>query len=353
MGPRHDLVDVPARVVVGVDGPGDVLLGTGGGEVLGGGEDRVARVIRVGHAVAVDGDAVLGPGGGLELHPADRAGGRGVEVLAVVGLDGVDRGQHLPRDVVLAAGLHVDGDEERRRPVAVGEQAREVVDRAGERRVGVDGAGPALGDRHAGRAGGEGGHRVRGRRGGRGGRRGLGGGCGGLGRPGRRRWRESASRGGGSPVCLACLVCWRACGLLGLVVGRGGGALGRRVPKLSVPEAGVPVFGAPVLAVVVLAVVVLVVPVECVVPAVLGGTPTVIVAPFGLVPVSPVAVGWSPAGAGQLRPQRRRGLSEGRRGVGDGAVAGGGGARRGGVGRGRRCCGSAVRGMATRWVVVL
>ena len=303
--------DVPAGVVVGVDGLGDVLARAGGGQILGGGEDRITRVIGVGHAVAVDRDPVLGPRGGLELHPADGAGAGGVEVLAVVGLDGVDRRQHLPRHAVLVAGLHVDGDEERGRPVAVGEQSGEVVDGAGERRVGGDGARPALGHREPGRGGGQRGHRV---------------GRGGGGRRGLRRDGRPAT-----PVVAGAVLGRRA-------LRRPGGGAGRGLPDRGLPgrglagrgRRGLPAVGAPLV--------------------VLGGTPTVMVAPCG--PVSVIEGGGvRPGGplAGRHRaaqPQRRHGVPGDRcRGVGERALGG----ARGAGGDGMSLRGLGTGGAATAW----
>ena len=120
-------------MVVGEHGPGDVLRGAGCGQVAGGREDRVTRVIGVGHAVTIGGDPVLVPGRGLELHPADRAGRGGAEVASVVALDGVDRCQHLPRNVVATPGLHVDRDQEGRRAGRRCPAGREVAQRPAER----------------------------------------------------------------------------------------------------------------------------------------------------------------------------------------------------------------------------
>src|SRR4051812_2073583 len=123
-------VDVPARVVVGEDRAVDVLLAAGRLEVARGGEDRVDRVVRVALAVVVGVGAVHRPGRGHELHPADRAGGRDVEVAPVVRLDLVDRREDLPADAVLDAGRLVDRQQERRDPELVDEEVRDA-DRRG------------------------------------------------------------------------------------------------------------------------------------------------------------------------------------------------------------------------------
>ena len=124
LGAHEHGVDVPVGVVVGEDGAADVRVGACGAQVAGGGEDRVDRVERVLDAVAVGVHAVGGPRGGHELHPAERAGGGDVQVAAVVGLDLVDRGQHLPAHAVLHAGGLVDREEEGRDPELVDEEVR-------------------------------------------------------------------------------------------------------------------------------------------------------------------------------------------------------------------------------------
>ena len=111
---HQDRVDVPVGVVVGEDRLARVLRVAGGVEVAGGGEDRVDRVVGVLDAVLVGVDAVGAPGRGDELHPAERAGVGDVQVAAVVGLDLVDRRQHLPADAVLGAGRLVDRQQEDR-----------------------------------------------------------------------------------------------------------------------------------------------------------------------------------------------------------------------------------------------
>ena len=88
------------------------VVGAGGFEVAGGGEDGVDGVVGVFVAVVVGVDAVLVPGGGHELHPADGAGGGDVLVAAVVGFDFVDAGQYLPAHAVFDAGGLVDRQQE-------------------------------------------------------------------------------------------------------------------------------------------------------------------------------------------------------------------------------------------------
>ena len=111
---QQDRVDVPVGVVVGEDRAADVVLVAGRLEVARGGEDRVDRVVRVLAPVLVGVDPVHLPGGRHELHPADGAGGRDVQVAAVVGLDLVDRREDLPADAVLDAGGLVDRQQEER-----------------------------------------------------------------------------------------------------------------------------------------------------------------------------------------------------------------------------------------------
>jgi hypothetical protein len=118
-GPQHHRVDVPPRVVVGEDRLAEVALRPGGLQVPGRGEDGVGGVVRVLAAVPVGVHAVGAPGGRHELHPALRPGGRDREVAPVVGLDLVDRRQHLPRHAVLDPGGLVDRQQERRDREAV------------------------------------------------------------------------------------------------------------------------------------------------------------------------------------------------------------------------------------------
>ena len=139
-GAHEDRVDVPVGVVVGEDRAADVGVGARGAQVARGREDRVDRVVGVLEAVAVGVDAVLLPGRGHELHPPERARGGDVEVAAVVGLDLVDRGEHLPAHAVLDAGGLVDGEEEGRDAELVDEEVRDADRsraRGGERVAGV------------------------------------------------------------------------------------------------------------------------------------------------------------------------------------------------------------------------
>ncbi|MFZ1994354.1 MAG: hypothetical protein WAU75_09605, partial [Solirubrobacteraceae bacterium] len=106
-------------------------------------------------------------------------------------------------------------------------------------------------------------------------------------------------------AAFVCVLCPCVVGPWGLVeVALGGG------PIVSVPEAGVPVFRAPVFAVPAFDVPAFdvpafAVPVDGLPSTVLGATPRVMVAPWGLVPLSPVAdfvfAGCWPAGTGQCR----------------------------------------------------
>ena len=111
---HHHGVDVPVGVVVGEDRAAQVVVGAGGLQVAGRGEDRVDGVVRVLLAVAVRVGPVCAPRRRDELHPPERAGGGHVQVAAVVGLDLVDRREDLPADAVLRAGGLVDRKQERR-----------------------------------------------------------------------------------------------------------------------------------------------------------------------------------------------------------------------------------------------
>jgi hypothetical protein len=119
---REDFLHVPGGVVVGVNGLWEVAGGAVECEVSGGGVDRVTGVVGVGFAPGVCADAVLDPRCRHELHPPDRAGGGDVQVLSVVRLDGVDRGEYLPGDVVASGGGLVDGDQRGRWVVVVRER---------------------------------------------------------------------------------------------------------------------------------------------------------------------------------------------------------------------------------------
>ena len=74
-----------------------------------------------------------GPLRGQELHPALGAGAGDAQVAAVVGLDLVDRREHLPGDPVGRAGGLVDRQQERRHLEAFDEEARHARDRRSER----------------------------------------------------------------------------------------------------------------------------------------------------------------------------------------------------------------------------
>ena len=113
LGAQHHRAHVGLRVVVGVDRAADVARAAGRPQVAGRGEDRVGRVVRVLVTVAVGVDSVRAPGGRQELHPALGAGARDAEVAPVVGLDLVDRRQHLPGDAVGRAGRLEDRQQER------------------------------------------------------------------------------------------------------------------------------------------------------------------------------------------------------------------------------------------------
>ena len=123
-GAEQHGVDVPVGVVVGEDRAAHVSVVAGGGQVAGGGEDRVDRVVGVLAAVLVGVGAVGGPGRRHELHPAQRPGGGHVQVAAVVGLDLVDRRQDLPADAVLDPGRLIDRQQERRHPELANDEVR-------------------------------------------------------------------------------------------------------------------------------------------------------------------------------------------------------------------------------------
>ena len=112
LGAQQHRVDVFGRVVVRQDGRGQVAGGPRRAQVAGGGEDGVDGVVRVGVARVQRVDPVLDPGRGHELHPPDGAGGRHRQVVAVIGLDFVDRREDLPRHAVLRRGRLVDGQQE-------------------------------------------------------------------------------------------------------------------------------------------------------------------------------------------------------------------------------------------------
>ena len=113
-GVGEDLLRVPVGVVVGEDRAVEVLLAARDLEVVGGGADRVDRVVGVLATVAVGVEPVRFPARREELHPADRAGAGDVEVGAEAGLDFVDRREHLPGDPVFGAAGLVDRQQEGR-----------------------------------------------------------------------------------------------------------------------------------------------------------------------------------------------------------------------------------------------
>ena len=82
---------------------------SGCGEIARGGVDGVLGVPGVGDPVAARVDSPAEPGVGHELHPADRAGRARAHVPAEVGLDLVDRSEHLPRDPVGVACAQPEG----------------------------------------------------------------------------------------------------------------------------------------------------------------------------------------------------------------------------------------------------
>ena len=142
---REHGVRVPVGVVVGEDRPAKVGLRAGGAQVAPRREDRVDRVVGIRDPVPVGIDAVAIPGRRHELHPPDRTGRAHVEIAAVVGLDLVDRRQHLPAHAVLDAGGLVDREQERRDAEVVdgevGHANRQRAQRGEQRRRRVDGEG--------------------------------------------------------------------------------------------------------------------------------------------------------------------------------------------------------------------
>src|SRR5581483_2082025 len=114
--PGEHGLHVGLRVVVGVDRLLELVGCTGGGEVVGGGDDRVGLVPAVGGAVVVRVDAVLGPRFGEELHRPAGASlideafcpAGGVGCAAVLAFDLADRGEQLPGYVEGEPGLLVE-----------------------------------------------------------------------------------------------------------------------------------------------------------------------------------------------------------------------------------------------------
>ncbi len=114
--PEQDRVDVPVGVVIGEDRPPHVLGIAGRLQIAPGGEDRVDRVIGVLAAVLVRVYPIRAPGGGDELHPPQRPRRGHVQVAAIVGLDLVDRRQHLPPHPVLDPRRLIDRQQKDRHP---------------------------------------------------------------------------------------------------------------------------------------------------------------------------------------------------------------------------------------------
>ena len=113
-GVGEDLLRVPVGVVVGEDRAVEVLLAAGDLEVVGGGADRVDRVVGVLATVPVGVQTVGFPARREELHPADGAGAGDVEVGPEAGLDFVDRREDLPGDPVFGSAGLVDRQQEGR-----------------------------------------------------------------------------------------------------------------------------------------------------------------------------------------------------------------------------------------------
>src|SRR5262249_24262521 len=111
---EQHLLRVPVGVVVGEDRVVEVLGAAGDLQVVGGGADRVDRVVGVLAPVPVGVEPVGFPARGQELHPPDRAGAGDVEAGPAPGLDFVDRGQDLPGDPVFGAAGLVDREQEGR-----------------------------------------------------------------------------------------------------------------------------------------------------------------------------------------------------------------------------------------------
>src|SRR5207244_7852322 len=124
---------VGARVVVREDRRAQVRGGAGGAQIAAGGEDRVGGVVGVLEAVAVGIDAVDGPRRWQELHPSLGTGARDAEVAPVVGLDLVDRREHLPGDAVGGSGGLKQRQQERGDAKAFDEERRYSRQRGRER----------------------------------------------------------------------------------------------------------------------------------------------------------------------------------------------------------------------------
>ena len=115
-GAQQDGVDVPVGVVIGKDRAADVLVIAGGLQIAAGGEDRVDGVIGVLSAVLVRIDPIRPPRRRDELHPPQRTSRRDIQVAPIVGLDLVDRGQHLPPHPILNPSRLIDRQQENRHP---------------------------------------------------------------------------------------------------------------------------------------------------------------------------------------------------------------------------------------------
>ncbi len=151
----QNLVHVPLGVVVGEDSAGEIVVSTRGGEVAGRGKDGVVGIPGIGEPVSVRVEAPAKPRVRHELHPPHRAGRARAHVAPEVGLDLVDRGEHLPRHAVGFSRAVPEGEE-----LVVGADGR-LLRRHGEREGGVDRAGSvgrlrAREGRRAGRDDGEG-----------------------------------------------------------------------------------------------------------------------------------------------------------------------------------------------------
>ncbi len=125
LGSQEHRLDVPRGVVVRKDRLREVLRCAGRVEIPRGRKDRVHRVVGVRVARSGDVHPVALPRRRQELHPANGARARHGQVAPVVGLDLVDRRQHLPRDVVLDPGGLVDRQQEGRDLEGVDEEVRD------------------------------------------------------------------------------------------------------------------------------------------------------------------------------------------------------------------------------------
>ncbi len=117
LGAQKHRFDVRIGVVVGEDRGVQIARRARRMQVASCGENRVDRVVGVRVARPECVDPVLQPGLGHELHPAHRTGGGYREVVAIVGLDLVDRREDLPRHPVLDARGLVDRQQEQGHPI--------------------------------------------------------------------------------------------------------------------------------------------------------------------------------------------------------------------------------------------